>query len=424
MSAETRRPSEEHPLALFHAALLAQKDVLIDRSVERTRSFLPFLDELPREALVGVVGEDVLAYADALVASDFTDLRARARGWCESQITLDRGSGLVLQTVEAVRKDYLELTLEAFARGVPGAREGALRLMDAFAAVHAELDACYHGAPAQEVAGDRLFRKFVDSSPDPVALTARSEGVLYANAAFKETFGEDIPGRMVASCIEDDQREALTRLHEAVDRTGRGRGEIRMRRADGGVYNADVTAFDARATDDRVTARFMLLRDKGPLVAAEEARMQLQMQLQEELIASQAAAIRALSTPLLPIAPGVLVMPLVGALSEQRAEQMLETLLEGISKRGARVAIVDITGVSDVDSHVAHGILRAARAASLLGARVFLTGIRGPVAQTLLALDANFGGLGLVTCSTLQDGVARALRGAEGQGYAPRRWTG
>ena len=123
----------------------------------------------------------------------------------------------------------------------------------------------------------------------------------------------------------------------------------------------------------------------------------------------------------LPIAEGVLLMPLVGVLNEVRAEQMLETLLAGISRRGARVAIIDITGVSDVDSHVAHGILRAARAAALLGTRVFLTGIRGPFAQTLLALDANFGGL--VTCSTLQDGVARALRGCHAEGYASPRWA-
>ncbi|MDI1443420.1 STAS domain-containing protein [Polyangium sp. 6x1] len=418
MSAENQRPSEEHPLAVFHAALLAQKDVLVDRAIERARPFLPFLDELPREALVESIGKDALAYAHALIAPDFSDLRTRARSWCESQVTLDRGSALVLQTVEEIRKDYLDLTFDAFARGVPGAREGALKLIDAFGAVHAEIDACFHGAEVQEIAGDRLFRKFVDASPDPVALTLRDEAVLYANTAFKEAFGENNPGRRLASLVEDDQREALARLHEAVDRTGRGRGEIRLRRVNGGVYNADVTAFDARVTGDRVAARFMLLRDKGPLVAAEEARMQLQ----EEIIASQAAAIRALSTPLLPIAPGVLLMPLVGALNESRAEQMLEALLEGVSRRGARVAIVDITGVSDVDSHVAHGILRAARAAALLGARVFLTGIRGPVAQTLLALDVKFGEL--VTCSTLQDGVARALRGAQAEGYAPRRWTG
>ncbi|MRG96280.1 STAS domain-containing protein [Polyangium spumosum] len=419
MGAENRRSSGEHPLAAFHDALLAQQDTLVDRTIERARPHLPWLADMPREALMGSVGEDVLAYARALLTTDFDDLRARARSWCENQITVGNGAAFVLASVEAIRKDYLEVALDALAQGVPGVREGVLRLMDAFAAVVAEIDGFFHGAPAQEAVGDRLFRMFVDASPDPVALSAGSEAVLYANAAFKETFGgEGIPSKPLVSFLADGAGEALARLSDVVDREGRGRGELHLRRADGGVYVADVTAFDARATGDRASARFLLLRDKGPLVAAEETRMRLQ----EEIIASQAEAIRALSTPLLPIAEGVIVMPLVGALNEARAEQMLEALLEGISRRGARVAILDITGVDDVDSHVAHGILRAARAAALLGARVFLTGIRGSVAQTLLALDASFGGL--VTCSTLQDGVTRALRGARVEGYAPRRWTG
>lgn len=55
-------------------------------------------------------------------------------------------------------------------------------------------------------------------------------------------------------------------------------------------------------------------------------------------------------------------MPLIGMLSERRLEQVIETLLTAISKNHARVAILDITGISELDSQVAIGLVNAARA--------------------------------------------------------------
>ncbi len=86
---------------------------------------------------------------------------------------------------------------------------------------------------------------------------------------------------------------------------------------------------------------------------------------------------------------------------------MLETLLQGIAVNGAQVAILDITGIPVVDTQVANALLRAAQAVKLLGAQVVLTGIRPEVAQTLVALDADW--TTLVTRGTLQSGIAFAM---------------
>jgi len=86
---------------------------------------------------------------------------------------------------------------------------------------------------------------------------------------------------------------------------------------------------------------------------------------------------------------------------------VMSTLLEGISTSGAAVAILDITGVSVVDTQVANGLIRAARAASLLGAEVVLTGIRPEVARTLVGLGADLHDI--VTRGTLQSGIAYAM---------------
>jgi rsbT co-antagonist protein RsbR len=130
-------------------------------------------------------------------------------------------------------------------------------------------------------------------------------------------------------------------------------------------------------------------------------------QHQAALIAAQDAALRELSTPLIPISNDVVIMPLIGAVDSRRAQQVLETLLEGIAGSGASVAILDITGVALVDTQVANALIRAAQAVNLLGAQVVLTGIRPEVAQTLVGLGVELGGI--VTRSSLQSGIAYAL---------------
>ncbi|NTV64024.1 MAG: PAS domain S-box protein [Oscillochloris sp.] len=129
--------------------------------------------------------------------------------------------------------------------------------------------------------------------------------------------------------------------------------------------------------------------------------------LQEEVIVAQESALRELSTPLIPFSDEVMVMPLIGSVDSRRAQQVIEALLEGIAQSNASIAILDITGVVMVDTQVANALVRAAQAVKLLGAQVVLTGIRPEVAQTLVGLGVDLAGI--ITCGTLQNGIAFAL---------------
>lgn len=129
--------------------------------------------------------------------------------------------------------------------------------------------------------------------------------------------------------------------------------------------------------------------------------------LREEIIQTQANTLIELSIPLIPITDQVMVMPLIGTVDTRRAQAVLDTLLQGVAAKQARVVILDITGVPVVDTQVANGLMRAAQAVQLLGARMVLTGIRPEVAQTLVGLNVNLHSI--VTRSTLQSGIAFAI---------------
>lgn len=118
--------------------------------------------------------------------------------------------------------------------------------------------------------------------------------------------------------------------------------------------------------------------------------------------------VRELSTPVIPIHQGILALPLVGTIDSIRSAQILEVLLDAIVRAQASVVIVDVTGVPLVDSGVADHLLKAIRAASLLGARCVLSGISPVVAQTVVQLGVDLSAV--VTCRNLQAGIAYALR--------------
>lgn len=127
----------------------------------------------------------------------------------------------------------------------------------------------------------------------------------------------------------------------------------------------------------------------------------------EQIIGIQEETLRKISTPLLQLSADTVLLPLVGALDERRITQIIETLLTGVQQTGARVAILDITGVGLIDTQIAGVLLSAAQGIRLLGARAILTGIRPEVAQTLVSLGVDL--RDLTTCGTLQQGIALAL---------------
>jgi len=131
--------------------------------------------------------------------------------------------------------------------------------------------------------------------------------------------------------------------------------------------------------------------------------LQRAYETQQELL----EMVRKLATPIVPVLEGIIVLPLVGVIDAQRAQQIIDSLLSGIEEYGALVALIDITGVPMVDSEVAGYLLQAVDSARLLGAEAILVGIRPEIAETLVDLGVDLSDV--VTRSDLQSGVEYAL---------------
>lgn len=127
-----------------------------------------------------------------------------------------------------------------------------------------------------------------------------------------------------------------------------------------------------------------------------------------EQIRLRDAAIRELSTPVVPLDEGVLLSSIVGALDSDRAARLTEAILAEVAARRASVVILDLAGVVVVDTQVAAALATTARAVKLVGARCFVTGMRGPVATTMAELGVDLAGI--KTLVDVRAGLVEARR--------------
>lgn len=251
----------------------------------------------------------------------------------------------------------------------------------------------------------RTFKALVDNAPDSIGVSALDGSLIYANPAYQRLtgYGEELLGKIVME-LHTESTDVLDTAFRQMVEQGAWQGELTLCRQDGELIPIQMSSVTITDAEGRPLAFGAISRDMREQRRAEQERLALQ----EEVIAAQRQALRELSTPLIPLANGIVAMPLIGSIDSARAQEIMETLLQGVADSRATTAIIDITGVPVVDTQVASALIQTAQAVRLLGAQVIVTGIRPEIAQTLVGIGVDLHGI--VTHSSLQTGIAYALR--------------
>jgi PAS domain S-box-containing protein len=187
--------------------------------------------------------------------------------------------------------------------------------------------------------------------------------------------------------VWDVVQEAIARREPYVMqyRNVRRTGEVLWVHEQGRAVFADGELIALEGFVSDVTAR---------VLAEEELRDKLRLiEEQLRLIEEQREQIRHLSLPIIEVWDGVLTLPVVGVLDDARASRIMEGLLEAVVRTQSRHVIVDLTAVEAIDAAVAEHLVRMIRAVELLGARGVLAGMQPAVAQTLVSLQVELGGI-------------------------------
>jgi PAS domain S-box-containing protein len=248
--------------------------------------------------------------------------------------------------------------------------------------------------------------QFVERSLTGIYRTSLDGEIIEANPALLGMLGydsvEEVNQVGLPNLYEDSaQYEEMLRL---IQKEGQVTGfEMAVRRKDGKITQLAATAqlvMDEAGRPEFLEGTIEDITRRKQLEAERE-------QLQQEVIEMQKQALRELSTPIIPVMERIIIMPLIGSIDTARARDITRSLLAGIRDHRAKVVILDITGVSVVDSGVANHLNKTIQAARLKGASTIITGVSDAVAETIVDLGIDWGNV--ETVFDLQTGLRAAL---------------
>lgn len=105
---------------------------------------------------------------------------------------------------------------------------------------------------------------------------------------------------------------------------------------------------------------------------------------------AQQSLIEELGTPVIKINSSVGILPLIGDIDSIRAQAFVDYLPDKCVTARIRHLFIDLSGVSIIDTMVAHQIYQLTQVLQLLGVQSIITGIRPEIAQTAIQLGLDF----------------------------------
>ncbi|MTH53953.1 STAS domain-containing protein [Bacillus mangrovi] len=118
--------------------------------------------------------------------------------------------------------------------------------------------------------------------------------------------------------------------------------------------------------------------------------------------------IREISSPIIPVLEGIVVVPLIGKYDEQRSHDLVQRTLTNLPSQKAQYMVLDLTAMSeDITRDTVEFIEQLAKSAGLIGVKTILVGITPEFAISIAKSGHN---LSAFSCfSTLQHGIYSAL---------------
>jgi rsbT co-antagonist protein RsbR len=254
------------------------------------------------------------------------------------------------------------------------------------------------------------LRQIIDLVPHLIFAKDWEGRFILVNQGVADLFGstvEDIVGKTdieAGSVFSETELAEFLEQDRQIIKSGEPLSfEERLEHEDGSVSFHRTIKIPFEVLDTGKPAVLGIAMDITELKEAEAERARLQ----QAVIDAQQEVIRELSTPIIPIMEGIIIMPLVGSFDTARARDATRALLAGITQYRAKVAIIDITGVSVVDTGVASHLDKTIQAARLKGTHTIVTGISEAVAETIVDLGIDWSNI--ETLTNLQTGLKAAI---------------
>ena len=245
------------------------------------------------------------------------------------------------------------------------------------------------------------------------AMDLRDMNILRMNPAGVRALGcdseEELIGKSLLDQFENPEdimsvvMEGMTLGQQKDTKTLEGTGVVKKT---GKAITIDITPHFTFDEDGQLVGAGGILKDITERKLAEEKLRESERTLKrlvEQLRVSQ----EELSTPVVQIWDSILALPLIGVLDSRRGQRIMEVLLSRIVQTQSEIVILDVTGVSSMDTDVTNTLVKTIQSTNYLGAKCVITGVRSDIAQTMSNLGVDMSKF--IIKSDMQDGLRWGL---------------
>ena len=235
------------------------------------------------------------------------------------------------------------------------------------------------------------YRQIIEYSLEPIIIHT-DLNILYINHAAEEFFGvknEEIIGESPLDIFQDTSKPAIeNRIQSAYEKPAEVIEE-KVYITDGSIVEVELYCHPVLIENTKAIQTYV--RDVTNRKLSEKKHSYSSLDLAD------------IKKVLVPILDGIAVLPLVGAIDEVRAKQLLDAVPVKVQKQNVECLIIDFSGIYNIDTIVSDSLFKINRVLSMLGVRTIITGIRPELALTAIELDIDWAST--TTMSTVKDAL-------------------
>ncbi|MFT5375780.1 MAG: PAS domain S-box-containing protein [Candidatus Latescibacterota bacterium] len=174
--------------------------------------------------------------------------------------------------------------------------------------------------------------------------------------------------------------------------------EISGRRANGSEFPVEI-----------MVSEFYIDEHRGFILNMRD--MEEHKKLEADLFKKWTIELSQLSNPIAELWAGILFLPLIGNLDDQRANDTIKVALNKVAENRSKVFILDISGVGTLDAEVGNYLVKMSKSMRMMGCECIISGLTPTVAEVIIDMGLDLKSIS--TSASLSDALTTAFQHAE-----------
>ncbi|MGM0853400.1 MAG: PAS domain S-box protein [Bacillota bacterium] len=235
------------------------------------------------------------------------------------------------------------------------------------------------------------YKEVIEYALDPLIVHSQLK-IIYINEAAEKFFRasrDEVMGASPLDIFKDTSKPAITkRISGAYSKPAEVIEET-IYRMDGTPVDVELYCHPIKIGETRAIQTYV--KDITERKQQEKAQYEMNMQINE------------LASKIVPLLEGIAVLPLLGEINQDRAEQLLELVPVNVQEQGVSRLIIDCSGIYKIDNLVIDSLFKINTVLKLLGVKCILTGVRPQIAVEAVKLGINLNNI--ITFSNVKDAL-------------------